>query len=44
MNKKILDIISEHKKTVQFFEEHSIETVLEISTLIQNTFDAGARI
>ena len=44
MNKKILDIISEHKKTVQFFEEHSIETVMEISTLIGNTFDAGGRI
>ncbi|MCK5210131.1 MAG: SIS domain-containing protein [Cyclobacteriaceae bacterium] len=44
MNKKILDIIDEHKKTIQFFEEHSIETVLEITKLIENTFDNGDRI
>ncbi|MCK5701412.1 MAG: SIS domain-containing protein, partial [Cyclobacteriaceae bacterium] len=44
MNKKILDIIDEHKKTIQFFEEHSIENVLEITKLIENTFDNGDRI
>ena len=44
MKKKILNIVDEHISAIQFFAEHSIETVMEISTLIVNTFNTGGRI
>ena len=44
MKEKGLDVIAEHNKAIQHFAAHGIEKVIEISQLIENTFNSGGRI
>ncbi len=41
---KILNMIAEHKKTVQYFEENSVETVQQIADMVADTFKNGGTV
>lgn len=38
---KVLGVIAEHNKAIQYFAAHGTDKVIEISQLIENTFNAG---
>ena len=44
MKKTVLDLIAEHNKAIQYFESNSIDTVLEISNILINTFESGGTV
>lgn len=44
MKETILEAIAEHNNAIQYFAAHSIEKVVEITQLIENTFGSKGRI